>query len=125
MDFLNDDAWAALCDEISAEVRTKGGDFQAQVVPISDKALADDSIEALRDLALGAERTFFFIADHDSFTHPERPILAVDITRDPMRMFRFIPSEAWGVENNLRIANMDFDEFADAVDQDGIFRGFR
>jgi hypothetical protein len=30
----------------------------------------------------------------------------------------------WGVENNLSIANMDFEEFADAVGPDGIFRGF-
>jgi hypothetical protein len=29
------------------------------------------------------------------------------------------------VENNLSIGNMDFDEFANAVDKDGIFRGFQ
>ena len=30
----------------------------------------------------------------------------------------------WSVENNLSIANMDWEEFADAVDDAGIFRGF-
>jgi hypothetical protein len=30
----------------------------------------------------------------------------------------------WAVENNLSIANMDYDEFAAAVDEDGIFRDF-
>jgi hypothetical protein len=30
----------------------------------------------------------------------------------------------WGIENNLSIANMDFEEFAENVDDDGIFRGF-
>jgi uncharacterized protein DUF6924 len=30
----------------------------------------------------------------------------------------------WGVENNLSLANMDFEEFADSVDADGVFRGF-
>jgi hypothetical protein len=39
-------------------------------------------------------------------------------------MFRVIPSQMWSVENNLSIANMDFFEFADAVGDDGIFRGF-
>ena len=29
-----------------------------------------------------------------------------------------------GVENNLSISNMDFYEFADNADADGIFRGF-
>jgi hypothetical protein len=30
----------------------------------------------------------------------------------------------WGVENNLSIANMDFQDFVDYVDLDGVFRGF-
>jgi hypothetical protein len=28
------------------------------------------------------------------------------------------------IENNLSLANMDFEEFAEAVDPDGVFRGF-
>jgi hypothetical protein len=28
------------------------------------------------------------------------------------------------IENNLSIANMDFAEFADSVNEDGVFRGF-
>jgi hypothetical protein len=31
----------------------------------------------------------------------------------------------WGVENNLSVANMDFHEFADNVEDDGVFRGFK
>ncbi len=38
--------------------------------------------------------------------------------------FRAIPSQIQGIENNLSIANMDFEEFAEAVDEDGVFRGF-
>jgi hypothetical protein len=30
----------------------------------------------------------------------------------------------WAVENNLSLANMDYEEFAEAVDAQGIFRGF-
>jgi hypothetical protein len=43
---------------------------------------------------------------------------------EPGRTFRVIPSEMWSVENNLSVANMDFYEFADNVDLDGVFRGF-
>jgi hypothetical protein len=57
-------------------------------------------------------------------SHPDLPILVVDLYDDPGRTFRVIPSEMWGVENKLSIANMGFEEFADAVDGDGIFRGF-
>jgi len=38
--------------------------------------------------------------------------------------FRVPPNELWSVENNLSLANMDFEEFAEAVDTDGVYRGF-
>jgi uncharacterized protein DUF6924 len=38
--------------------------------------------------------------------------------------FRAIPSQIQGIENNLSIANMDFEGFAEAVNEDGVFRGF-
>ncbi|WP_435828452.1 DUF6924 domain-containing protein, partial [Nocardia testacea] len=40
------------------------------------------------------------------------------------RTVRILPSQMWGIENNLSIANMDFQDFADAADPDGVFRGF-
>ncbi len=65
-----------------------------------------------------------FIVDRIALTHPEHPILVVDLYTEPGRTFRVIPAEMWAVENNLSIVNMDFFEFADYVDQDGIYRGF-
>jgi hypothetical protein len=35
-----------------------------------------------------------------------------------------LPSQIQAIENNLSIANMDFEDFADSVDADGVFRGF-
>lgn len=57
--------------------------------------------------------------------HKDNPVLCVDLQAEKGRMFRIIPSEMWSIENNVRIANMDFYEFADQVDAEGIFRGFR
>ena len=34
------------------------------------------------------------------------------------------PARALGVENNLNIANIDWEDFASAVDESGVFRGF-
>jgi hypothetical protein len=51
-------------------------------------------------------------------------LLVVDLKRRPGRSFRVIVQELWGVENNLSLANMDFEEFADSCDPDGVFRGF-
>ena len=72
----------------------------------------------------GSGHTFLFVVDRTAITHPDRPVLVVDLNEEPGRTFRVIPSKIWGVENNLSIANMDFGEFADAVDSEGVFRGF-
>jgi hypothetical protein len=64
------------------------------------------------------------VADRVAHTEPDHALLVVDLHKEPGRTFRVVPSEAWGVENNLSLANMDFEEFADAVDEHGVFRGF-
>jgi hypothetical protein len=43
---------------------------------------------------------------------------------DPGYEFCTNPSQIQGIENNLSTANMDFGEFADSVDEDGVFRAF-
>jgi hypothetical protein len=48
----------------------------------------------------------------------------IDALDEPGRTFRVVPSELWAVENNLSLSNMDFEEFAEAVDGDGVFRAF-
>jgi hypothetical protein len=68
--------------------------------------------------------TFFFVVDRTALTHPERPILVVEYFEPPLRTLRVIPSELWGIENNLSISNMDFEDFAENAGADGIFRGF-
>jgi len=40
------------------------------------------------------------------------------------REFRAVPSQIQAIENNLSIANMDFEEFAESADESGVFRGF-
>ena len=71
-----------------------------------------------------SDHSFIFIVDQGAFSHPENPILVVDLYAECSRTFRVMPSEMWGVENNLSIANLEFDEFVDAADPDGVFRDF-
>jgi hypothetical protein len=66
-----------------------------------------------------------FAADRASMFDPERTLLVVDRHEEPGRFFRVVLPQAWGPENNLRLANMDFIEFAASADPDGVFREFR
>ena len=121
-DFSDDAAWVALCKVV--QLPSEEG-FVANVQCVSDSTYSGLTVERL--LALEPKesgRSFIFIADVDCFTTAEHPILVVDLIGEPGRTFRVIPSEMWGVENNLSISNMEFHEFADNVDADGVFRGF-
>lgn len=119
-DFSNDESWEALC----GAVREPRGEFRAYVDYVSDPQYDGLTPEQLIALPSGSYRSFMFVADQVALSHPDHPILVIDVGDQPGRTFRVIPSEVWGVENSLSIANMDFAEFAEAVDRDGVFRGF-
>lgn len=52
-------------------------------------------------------------------------VLYVSIVGHRHRSFRCSAKEVASIEANLSLANMDFEDFADNVDSDGVFRGFK
>src|SRR5688500_3553675 len=120
-DFSDDLAWERLC----ANIQKPLGEFQAYVNFLSDPEYEGITVEELiKIVPENSNHTCIFIVDKVAISHPEHPILVVDLYEEPGRAFRVIPSQMCSVENNLSIANMDFYEFADDVDEDGIFRDF-
>ena len=120
-DFSGDAAWESIC----AAIREPVGEFKAYVDFVSDPAYDGLTQEKLLSLIpQGSPRTFIFIVDRITLSDPDRPILVMDLYTEPGRTFRVVPREMWAIENNLSIANMDFAEFAEAVDREGVFRGF-
>ena len=65
------------------------------------------------------------VADRKTISDPDHRLLIIDRFTEPGREFRAVPSQIQSIENNLSIANMDFTEFADSADDDGVFRGFQ
>ncbi|HWL08564.1 MAG TPA: hypothetical protein VNQ76_09175 [Planctomicrobium sp.] len=121
-DFSDETAWTALCTTV--QMPSAEG-FQARLDCVSDTDYDGLTVEQLIALApKNGDYTFAFIADRIALTSPEQSVLVVDLYDEPGRTFRVTPSEMWSVENNLSIANMDYCEFADSVDADGVFRGF-
>jgi hypothetical protein len=122
-DFSNDQAWRDLCAAIQAP--QTADEFQAMVECIDDKS-CEGLLPAmvLSVLPNPPGRSFVFLADSRAIEEADHPVLVVDLLTDPGHTFRVVASRAWGVENNLRLANMDFSEFADCIDADGVFRCF-
>ncbi|WP_186382506.1 DUF6924 domain-containing protein [Amycolatopsis rhizosphaerae] len=54
----------------------------------------------------------------------EWPLLVLYLREDDRERLRVVANELWSIENNISLANMDWEEFAKAADDDGVFRGF-
>jgi len=123
-DFSNDGKWERVCNLI-AEPSPEDG-FKAVVDFLSEKKFNGlESKELLTGIAKNYKHFFIFIVDGTTIAHREHPVLCIDLKDNPGDTLRVIPSEMWGIESNLSISNMDFEEFKSSVDPDGVFRGFR
>jgi hypothetical protein len=139
-DFSNAERWEHIRDLISAPQKDGDNEFFAYVQYVDDKRYRDQDP---KDLVLSLPDTyahmFCFVVDQECIMNQEHPILVVgfypsdneSFDRLPRHTplsdivaFRALPSQIQGIENNLSIANMDYDDFAISVDHDGVFRGF-
>ena len=98
--------------------------FRAYVRVVDDKGWDGVGWEDLREAVASttSQASVLFIVD-DVALDPPYPILVVDLVED-RAPFRCIASELGSVENNLNIANMDWEDFTGCTDVNGIFNGF-
>jgi len=122
-DFSNPSVWEEIRAAIQKPVTPFG--FIAYVDFIDDVQYADITKDQLLKLiSPDHNHSFIIVVDRTAFSNPEHPLLVIDLFDASHREFRATPSQVQGIENNLSIGNMDFEEIADSVDDDGIFRGF-
>jgi hypothetical protein len=123
-DYSDDAAWDAV--RAAMRARTPVDGFRANVAFVSDPSFDGLDVEQIiAHLPPDRRDSFVFVVDAATLRDPEHPVLVVDLYEHRGRTFRVIPSSAWSVENNLSLANMDFGDFAESADPDGVFRGFR
>jgi hypothetical protein len=141
-DFSNDAAW----ENIHSAATRPGPEFEEATGLLTDvhEAAGEplDSIEAnlhiindrdylgatveqlLETLDKAAHQILLIVVDQTAISDPDHPVLIVDLLEEGGRTFRTLPSRVFEVECNLSIGNMDWEEFANAVDDNGVYRGF-
>lgn len=139
-DFSDDAKWTTIRKLISAPQREAGMTFFAYVNFVSNEMHRDKQpYEVVVSLPDNYPGKFCFVVDRECVEKQEHPVLVVgfypsdhesfgrlprNTPAGDIATFRALPSQIQGIENNLSIANMDFEEFAKSVDADGVFRGF-
>ena len=122
-DFSDQAAWDRICAAIRKPVSIFR--FHANVEFLDEPQYANiPKDQLLRLIPPNYNHSFIIVADQTAISQPDHPLLIIDLYERSGNEFRSIPSQIQGIENNLSIANMDFEEFSESIDEDGIFRGF-
>ncbi|MCA6091096.1 hypothetical protein LE181_02780 [Streptomyces sp. SCA3-4] len=120
-DFTDDAAWKAIRRRI--ETPSDEG-FLASVEYFDDPVYQRLTPEQILTLVPDEPQcALLIVVDAIAVASPEMPLLCIDVWEERGRTVRVVASELWSIENNLSIANMDFEEFAEAADEDGVYRG--
>jgi hypothetical protein len=125
-DYSDDAAWRAALNAATAaydadDFDRMGAHLQAVESPTLANLTPHDLVRLPRENLVGE------LAVADAQTMRDQTVLFVDLNEfDGQfgRTFRAIPQEVEPIVANLSISNMDFREFADSTDPDGVFRGF-
>jgi len=123
-DFSDDAAFDAVCALITAD---DSDGYTPDLIRFEDRRLDDAAPDDVYRRCLDTGIAYLFIADERTMTDPEHPLLALDVDsgeEEPGGTFRAVPAQVCHIDANLGISNMDFSEYADGVDPDGVFRGF-
>lgn len=104
-----------------AEGQPDGGPAACHIV--DDEAYADAAPSDLLPLAEKNGCPVLFLFDSTAADHPENAILVIDLWGEAGRSFRAHPSQLYWIESNLSISNCDWEDFANNVDADGVYRG--
>ena len=120
-DFSDQSAWKKL----KAAVSEPDDPFIFNMEIVDDRANREATVEQL----IGAlpedyPHSFIVVADRVAISQLDYPLLVVDLLEERGRQFRAVAAQVASIDNNLSIANMGFEEFAGAVDDGGVFRGF-
>ncbi|MER5466965.1 hypothetical protein ABT010_41445 [Streptomyces sp. NPDC002668] len=140
-DYGDEAAWQTVVADLALPWGDDG-EFEPSVHLVDDPAWADlPPDEVLSEVRRDENLSVVFLADRVTMQSAHRALLALDITEEedldptyyqelidspPPREFRTVPAGVHDVHANLSIANMDFEEFAEAafVEPDRIYRSF-
>ncbi|WP_337063119.1 DUF6924 domain-containing protein [Kineococcus sp. G2] len=75
-------------------------------------------------VAAAPPHVLLVLADATALSAPEMPLLVLQVGDGVVQELRVAPEALASVENNLSIANMDWEDFAGSTGPDGVFRGF-
>ncbi|MDP3928412.1 MAG: hypothetical protein Q8R57_05280 [Bacteroidota bacterium] len=123
-DFSDENIWKEVLKTITTPSKDYG--FVSYVTPINDIENQFKTPEHLiANLPKDYKFSFLILFDSLTVIHKDNILLCVDLSDKQHKSFRVKPCDLWMIENNLSVANMDFEEFSTSLDSNQIFDGFK
>jgi hypothetical protein len=124
-DYGDSVAWhGALAAALAPQVQPWGDVFLAALHPVEDPALDGLGLDDISMLPRRSYLSHLFAADARTMLDHTFVVIDIPLTGAKGRWFRCLADQVQAVQNNLVLANMDFEEFERSKDDDGVFRGF-
>ncbi|MEV6594697.1 DUF6924 domain-containing protein [Streptomyces acidicola] len=124
-DFSDDDAWETAWGDITAPRKYHDEDVVLGTTLVAQPDFDGWTGEELATLLSDHEHhVLVMVVDAVTLASPEHPVLVVEVDseHDQPRSFRATPHALVDVEIQLSIANMDWEDFSESVDPDGVLR---
>jgi len=121
-DYSDDEAWATVRRDMEAP-SDEGFVAALEFLDSPDfDGLTPDQIRS--SMPASHQGKLVFIVDSDAIGGPTHAVLVVDLHDPPHESFRATPRAVQAIQNNLPIANMDWEDFAVPAGRFGVFDGF-
>jgi hypothetical protein len=119
-DFSIESCWLGMIGDVDRANGESGG---AEVNFVDDPSLRDMDVETLRRRASDDRHDYFFVFDRVACSGEGYPVLVVSTcAEDAPWMFRASADSIPVLDTNLGLGNVQFEEFAAAVEDDGVYR---
>lgn len=119
-DYSDNQAWERMVNA----VQTPSEEGFTAFLTIADNPTWDgaDQERLIAALPDGYKQRLLIVSDLYAQTGPGFPLLVIDLRHQQRRSMRCAAHALWDVENNLSTANMDWEDYANHTDPDGVFR---
>lgn len=120
-DFSNDMEWERLKEMVLTPIEP-GYVANVRFIEVHNSA-EKLATEIASNVSPPYQLSFIFVADRRTFDSHENTLLIASLSEGPRAEFRVLPSKVAEVEANLSVANVSFEEFAEAADENAVYRG--
>ncbi|MQY28331.1 DUF6924 domain-containing protein [Nocardia aurantia] len=122
-DFSDDSAWQALLAVVDAP---SAAGARANTHIVDDAAYTDlTAAQVVEQAPAGRLGELLIVADKTAVTAPDMPLLVIHRPGTPDHEgLRVVAAQLGSVANAVTGATREWDEIADAADDEGVFRGF-